>query len=221
VSDRPSPRVIGLVGGIGSGKSRVAGVLAERGAAIVSGDEAGHQALRQPDLKAAIVGRWGPDVLDEQGEVTRRKLGGIVFAPGKEEELKALEAIVHPWIKQHLREELARLRQDSAVPLVVLDAAILLEAGWDDLCDAIVFVDVPRPLRVERITRGRGWTEKEVAAREMAQLPLEEKSRRADYTLDNSGTLDALRVQVDALLSRWGLARRTFNLDPPGDGARS
>src|SRR5207237_7455507 len=120
-----------------------------------------------------------------------------------------------PWIKQRLREELARLKADTAVPLIVLDAAVLLEAGWDDLCDEIVFVDVPRPLRLERIARWRGWSEKEVEAREMAQLPVEEKARRADHRLDNSGSLDRLRVQVNALLRRWGLARQGMNPDPP------
>src|SRR5262249_32982790 len=84
VSGSGSPRVIGLVGGIGSGKSRVAALFAEAGAVVVSGDEAGHEALRQPELKERIVHRWGTDVLDEKGEVNRRKLGGIVFAKGEE-----------------------------------------------------------------------------------------------------------------------------------------
>lgn len=200
--DPRSPLVIGLVGGIGCGKSRIAALFAEAGAAVVSGDEAGHEALRQPALKDAIVARWGTDVLDANGEVNRRKLGGIVFA--KAEELQALERLVHPWIKQHLWEQIVRHRQ-AGVRLIVVDAAILLEAGWDDLCAEIVFVDVPRPLRVERIVRGRGWTEKEVADREQAQLPVEEKARLAQHRLDNSGTLEQSRLQAAELLRRWGL----------------
>ena len=212
-----SPKVIGLVGGIGSGKSQVAALFAEMGAVVVSGDEAGHEALRQPELRAEIVRRWGTDVLDERGEVNRRKLGGIVFAKG--EELKELERIVHPWIKQRLREELARLRADPAVPLIVLDAAVLLEAGWDDLCDMIVFVNVPRKLRLERIARQRGWTEKEVQARENAQWSHTDKFARADIIMDNAGTLDDLRRQVDVLLARWGLAHQ--NPDPTQTSVRA
>lgn len=210
--DPRSPLVIGLVGGIGCGKSRIAALFAEAGAAVVSGDEAGHEALRQPALKDAIVARWGTDVLDANGEVNRRKLGGIVFA--KAEELQALERLVHPWIKQHLWEQIVRHRQ-AGVRLIVVDAAILLEAGWDDLCAEIVFVDVPRPLRIERIVRGRGWTEKEVADREQAQLPVEEKARLAQHRLDNSGTLEQSRLQVAELLRRWGLTPEIPNPNSP------
>jgi len=202
---------VGLLGGIGSGKSAVSWLLAEAGAVIVSGDEIGHEALRQPTLKARVVERWGADILDENGEVRRRKLGGIVFADA--EEKRALERIVHPWIKQRLTETVARLKEDPSVPLVVVDAAVMLEAGWDGVCDELLFVDVPRELRLERIARQRGWSEKEVAAREMAQLPLFEKARLAHHTLDNSGTLEQLRVQIDSLLSRWGLARRTASVE--------
>src|SRR6185436_7540122 len=130
--------------------------------------------------------RWGTSVLDADGEVDRRKLGGIVFADSSE--LAALEALVHPWIKRRIAEDVEAYRRDASVPLVLLDAAILLEAGWEGVCDALVFVDVPRPLRLQRMAGQRGWTQEEVEARESAQLPLLEKARRADFTLDNSGT---------------------------------
>lgn len=200
-------RIIGLLGGIGSGKSAVAQQLREAGAVVLSGDALGHEALRQPELKARIVDRFGDGILDEAGEVQRRKLGGIVFASAQER--AALEAIVHPWIKQRLREELAALRSDPRVKLIVVDAAIMIEAGWDDVCDELVFVDVPRPLRLERIARQRGWSEQEVQAREQAQLPVTEKARRSHHILNNAGSLDDLRLQVDALLKGWGLARDT------------
>src|SRR2546423_4154406 len=119
--------VIGLLGGIGSGKSAVARLLAEAGAVILSGDALGHEALRQPDLKARIVERFGQGILADHGEVLRKKLGGIVFASSEERE--ALEAIVHPWITRRLRQELAVLRADTPVRLVVVAAAILIEAG--------------------------------------------------------------------------------------------
>src|SRR5258708_643128 len=189
------PRVIGLIGGIGSGKSQVARVFVEEsGGKIISGDALGHEALKQPEIRAAVARRWGASVLDAHGEVDRRKLGGIVFADSSE--LAALEGLVHPWIKRRIGEDVEVYRRDASVPLVILDAALLLEAGWDGVCDALVFVDVPRPVRLRRIAGQRGWTQEEVEARESAQLPLSEKAGRADVSLDNSGTVEDLRQQV-------------------------
>ncbi len=195
--------VIGLIGGIGSGKSAVAALLREAGAVVLSGDDAGHEALRQPELKQRIVERFGKEILDEQGEIQRRKLGGIVFA--NSDARLALEAIVHPWIKLRLQEELAEARRRPEVPLIAIDAAIMLEAGWDELCDELVFIDVPRALRLERIRQQRGWTEKEVDAREQAQLSLTEKARRANTIVNNAGSPDDLRRQFLALFERWGV----------------
>jgi dephospho-CoA kinase len=197
--------VVGLVGGIGSGKSRVAAAFAERGARVIAADDLAHEALRQPAVKEQVVGRWGPDVLDESGEVRRRQLGAVVFADP--EERRALEAMVHPWIRERIRQELARAEADPEVRLVVLDAAIMLEAGWDAVCDRLVYVDAPRDVRLRRLAGQRGWSEKEVEARENAQLPLTAKAARADHVLDNSATPEHLNRQVDDLLRRWGLAR--------------
>jgi dephospho-CoA kinase len=195
--------VIGLLGGIGSGKSLVAAELARHGGRIVSGDQAGHEALRQPDIKEQVVQRWGKEVLDEHGEVVRRKVGAIVFAdPG---ERKALEEMVFPYIGTRLREQIEAARREEGVKFIVLDAAIMLEAGWNNVCDRLVYIDVPRAVRLERLARQRGWSEKEVAEREAAQLSLEEKRRRADAILDNSGAPEATARQVQELLARWGI----------------
>jgi dephospho-CoA kinase len=199
------PLVVGVVGGIGSGKSQVTRLLAAAGALVISGDVLGHEALRQPDIKERVVWRWGRGLLDEKGEIDRRKLGGIVFADSSE--LRALEEIVHPWIKRRIREEIEAARRLAEAPLIVLDAAIMLEAGWGDVCDVIVFVDVPRDVRLRRIALQRGWTEKEVAAREEAQWPLADKRARADIVLDNSDSSADLVRQVDVLLARWGVPR--------------
>src|SRR4051812_21976746 len=101
----PRALVIALVGGIGSGKSAVAAELARRGAVVISGDAAGHEALRQPEVKAAVLRRWGEQVLDGSGAVDRKKLAAIVFADPTER--KALEQVVHPWIGRRLKEEVA------------------------------------------------------------------------------------------------------------------
>jgi dephospho-CoA kinase len=99
-----------------------------------------------------------------------------------------------------------KARIDPAVWLVVLDAAIMMEAGWDRLCDRLVFVEAPREERLRRVAPQRGWSAEELALREAAQLPLTEKRCRADHVLDNSASLDDLERQVDDLLARWGLA---------------
>jgi dephospho-CoA kinase len=199
---RPQP-VIGVIGGIGSGKSRVAAVLAERGGRVVSGDDAGHAALKQGAIKARIAGHWGRGVFDEHGEINRRRLGEIVFADTGER--LALEEIVFPFIEARLRQQIAAALADAAVKFVVLDAAVMLEADWDKECDIILFVHAPTEERLRRLREQRGWTEKELRARENAQMPLAEKRARADAVVDNSGPPEALAGRVDEVLWRWGL----------------
>jgi dephospho-CoA kinase len=199
--------VVGLIGGIGSGKSAVAAALARRGARVIDGDRLGHEALRQPEIRAELVRRWGEDVLDGGKEISRRKVAGIVFAatPEARAELKALEALVLPYIGRRIREEIEAAKADPSARLVVLDAAVLLEAGWNNACDRIVYVHAPREVRLRRVAEGRGWSAKEVAARERLQLSLTEKATRADDVVDNSGSPEQTEAQVDALLRRWGL----------------
>jgi dephospho-CoA kinase len=196
-----APLVVGLIGGIGSGKSAVAEDLARRGAVVIRADQLGHEALRQPEVSDAVVRRWGREVLDEQGSVDRKKLAAIVF--GDPAQRRALEELVHPWIGRRIEEEIARARTRPDVPLIVLDAAVMVEAGWVRACDRVVFVDADEDVRRERLTR-RGWAGDELARREAAQLPLTEKRHCADHVLDNSTTLEHLRRQVDELLCRWG-----------------
>jgi dephospho-CoA kinase len=195
--------VIGLVGGMGSGKSEVAGLFAQRGAKVVSGDQAGHEALRQPEVRARVIERWGPELVTQEGEINRGKLAAIVFS--NEAERKALEVLVFPWIERRLRQQIAQARADPAVPLVVLDAAIMLEAGWHDECDRLIYIDAPRELRLARLSEKRGWKAKEVEEREKAQWSLKDKRDRADNVLDNSGSLERLARQVDQLLRQWGI----------------
>jgi dephospho-CoA kinase len=171
-----------------------------------------HAALRHFAIRGRIVERWSKGVLDERGEIDRRRLAEIVFA--QPAELKALEAITHPWIRLAIRREIATAQRDPHVPLIVLDAAIMLEAGWNDVCDRLIYIDAPREVRLERVARQRGWTEKEVDARERAQLPLTEKVVRADHVLDNSASLEHLNRQVNDLLHLWGLAHASTRSEP-------
>ncbi len=198
----PAP-VLGVVGGIGSGKSVVAAELQRLGGYLIPADQLGHEALRQPDIRARVVERWGTEVLDDKGQVDRRRLGRRVFAePG---ELAALEALVFPYIERRIVEEIEKTRAVPAIKFVVLDAAIMLEAGWSQRCDRIIFVEAPRAVRLARLREQRGWSEEEVTRRERAQMPLEEKRRQADAVIQNAGEPGTVAQQVRELLAAWGL----------------
>jgi dephospho-CoA kinase len=196
--------VVGLLGGIGSGKSQVAAAFARLGARIIAGDQLGQAALRDPDIRARVVSRWGQGIVDENGEIDRRRLAAIVFADPAQR--KELEAITHPWIRQRIWEQVEEARKDPRVPLIILDAAVMLEAGWNEVCDRLLFIEAPREVRLARVAQQRGWSEKDVEAREQAQLPLTEKAVRADHVFDNSVSLEHLNRQVNDLLQLWGLA---------------
>jgi dephospho-CoA kinase len=196
--------IIGLIGGIGSGKSQAAAELARHGGRVIQADQLGHEGLRQPDIREQVRRRWGSCVVNEEGEIDRRKLGAIVFADPAER--RALEALLFPWIERRFHEEVDRANRDPAVRFVVLDAAVMLEAGWDRVCDRLVFVEAPRAERLRRLAEQRGWSAEEVEARERAQMPLAEKVKRADDVVDNGGGREELARQIDELVRRWGLS---------------
>lgn len=200
--------VIGIVGGVASGKTRVAEQFARLGAHIIQADLLGHAVLREREVIAQLHVRWGDRVLNAGGEIDRAAVARIVFAPseGGREELRFLESVTHPRIAQRMSEEIAEQRALGTVPAVVLDAAILLEAGWGRLCDRIVYVDVARAERLAR-ARQRGWSEAEFAAREASQLSLKEKRKVADGVIDNAGSIDHTFAQVQQFWQSLNLSR--------------
>jgi dephospho-CoA kinase len=214
-----SPPVVGLIGGMGSGKSLVGELFRKKGAKVISGDQLGHEALRQPDIRAAIARRWGSAVLESDGSISRQRLAGIVFRNA--EERQALEALVFPWIERRIQEEVADARACAAFVLIVLDAAVMLEAGWAKVCDWLVYVHAPRAERLRRLKEQRGWSAKEVQERENAQWSLTDKVSRADYAVDNSGTPERVAQQVDDLLRQWGNAKLTNARGELPDGRRA
>lgn len=190
-----SKPIIGLVGGIGAGKSLAASLFAARGARVIDADALGHAALRDPAIRAQVVERWGPGVLDRDGQIDRRKLGSIVFAdPGQR---TALQSMVFPWIDRRIRDEVALAEADPALRLIVLDAAIMLETGWDGACCRVVFIDAPREQRLARLIKHRDWNAEELTARENAQMTTEMKRARADDVLLNEGSPEDLARQID------------------------
>ncbi len=200
--------VLGLIGGIGAGKSVAARMLAERGAAVIDADAVGHELLTDPTIRARIVERSGPGVL-ETGDgstrrpnpaISRRALGAVVFADPAA--LRDLEAILHPAMRERFRREIDRVACEGRAPCIVLDAAVLLEAGWHDLCDHVVYVDAPRDERLRRVAAARGWTVSMLEARERSQWPADRKRCRADWILGNDGDLDRLGRELDRLVAR-------------------
>ena len=197
--------VLAIVGGVGSGKSAVARWLAsERNAVIVDGDSAGHQVLRQSAVKEQLRHRFGDAIFDEQGEVKRSTLARLVFgdSPEQRQSRDELEQIVHPQIRAALGEQIAQIRNAKAATAIVLDAAVLFEAGWDDLCDAVVFVDVPEQIRLDRVRHNRGWTNEIFKAREASQRSLEWKRQASDYVIDNSRSVAEAGEQLDQALQK-------------------
>jgi dephospho-CoA kinase len=195
--------VVAVVGGIGSGKSVVARELARQGGYLIQGDDLGHEALADLDIRRRVVERFGPEILDEKGNIVRRKLGRIVFADPAA--LRDLETLVFPFIGRRIEEEI-ETAAGPGVGFVVLDAAVALEAGWTQRLNRLIYVDSPRDLRLARLQE-RGWNEEELDRRERVQMPLEEKRRRADAVIVNDAGLDKLREQVATLIERWGWKR--------------
>ncbi|HVC92769.1 MAG TPA: dephospho-CoA kinase [Pirellulales bacterium] len=192
-------KVVGLLGGVASGKSLVARQLCDLGAGLLDGDRAGHEVLRLPEVETLLRKRWGDAMFAADGHVDRRALARIVFAPPPEgpRELEHLERITHPKITHRLREQAATLAA-AGMPVVVLDAPVMLKAGWNEFCDSIVFVDASREVRQAR-AQERGWSQEDFAAREAAQESLDVKRRLADTIVDNSGSVEATRAQVERL----------------------
>lgn len=195
--------MIGLVGGIGAGKSAAARCFAARGGFVIDADALGHEALRQPGIVEWIVARWGESVRKSDGSLDRRAIARIVFADP--EERNALERLVFPYIGERCRQEIERGTADPAARFVALDAAVLLEAGWNTAVDRIVYVEAPREVRLARLASRSAWTDADLAAREAAQWPEEEKKARADAVIVNAADPAALQEQVDRLLVEWRL----------------
>jgi len=198
--------VIGLVGSIGAGKSAVAEAFAARGGWVIDGDRLGHEALEQPDIRSRILQRWGTQgtqasLLRPDGRLDRRALAKIVFTNSAE--LRALESMVFPQITSRIQDEIAAAQADPDVPFVILDAAVMLEAGWNGVCDHLLYVDAPRSLRLTRLATRSGWTEADLTAREASQMSAEEKRARADRVLMNDASREELQIRVDRLLQDW------------------
>jgi len=188
--------VIGLTGGIGSGKSTVAGILAELGAHVIDADRIGHEVYGPgTEGQASVVRAFGPRVVARDGTIDRRALGAIVFRDP--DALARLNAIVHPLIAAEIQRRVAAARAEPSAPPIVIEAAILVEAGWR-FFDRIWAVIAPRETAIARVVAERGLSREEVERRMTAQATDEERRRVAHLVIENDGTRAELRARVEA-----------------------
>jgi dephospho-CoA kinase len=189
--------VIGLTGGIGTGKSEVSRILGEMGAEVLNADRYGHEVyLPGTDGHREVVEAFGEDVLQPNGEVDRRALGGKVF--GNPEAMAQLNAIAWPRIRQKLEDGIEEQRQ-LGTGVVVLDAAVLIEAGWTDAADEVWVVTAPEGDVVSRLQARNNLTEEQVRARMASQMSSEERVKHADVVVANDGDLQGLQSNIEKL----------------------
>ena len=195
--------VIGLVGGIGSGKSLVAATLAELGCVVCDSDALVRAEYANPEVRSRLQTWWGRGVVDERGAIDRAAVAAIVFRDPAER--ARLEAFLHPRVEQARRRLFEAARTDA--PALVIDAPLLLEAGLGPQCDEIWFIEAPESTRRTRVMTSRGWTADELARRESAQWSLDRKRSAAHHVLRNDGDPASLREQVRQRLGSLSQAR--------------
>ena len=192
-------RKVGLTGGIASGKSTVSGMFRDIGVPVIDADVIAREVVA-PGSRAleAIVDAFGGEILTEEKSLNRARLGEIVFSdPAKK---KVLERILHPEIIAEQDRRLRGLEQEGRTPVAVVDAAVMIESGSWKRFDSIVVVDCDESQQIGRLRRRNGMNEKEAIRRVNAQMPLSEKVKYADHVIDNRGSIDDTRKQVEALM---------------------
>lgn len=196
-----SPRsipVIGLAGGIGAGKSLVASILARAGCVVSDSDRDAAAVLADPAVLETLRAWWGDEVVAADGSADRSVIAARVF--GDDDARRRLEGLVHPEVHRLREARFAAAPSDATA--MVIDAPLLFEAGLAESCDAVFFVDAPWNARLARVVEHRGWNEAELRRREAAQLPAEEKRRRATLVIENDADAAALESSVLAALGR-------------------
>jgi dephospho-CoA kinase len=193
-------KVIGLTGGIGSGKSTVSQLLAELGAVIIDADKVGHEAFK-PNTRAwhEVVSAFGKQIVTPSGEIDRRKLGVIVFSDPVS--LSRLNQIMHPVMYDMMKARIEEYRQQGA-DVVVLEAAILIEANWQSLVDEVWVTVTSESTVLERLKKERGMGEEQTLARIRSQLSTDERIKYADVVIKNDGNLDLVKAKVKELWER-------------------
>jgi len=187
-------KIIGLTGGIGSGKSTVTRFLAELGVVVIDADKVGHDLLRNPEIRQELIDAFGKHILGSGGEVDRSKLGPVVF--DNPEALEQLNQLIHPRMHTVIQGLLDDYRQQGAA-VVVLEAALLVEAGSTSMADEVWVTVASEPVVLRRTEERSRLSEAEILARIRSQVSAEERAKYADVIINNDGNLDELRGEVE------------------------
>jgi dephospho-CoA kinase len=193
--------VIGITGGIGSGKSSFVQLLAARGAKVIDADKVGHQVIEGEGVRRELVRAFGEEIVDERGKLKRSKLGEKAFS--SQENLKLLNDIVHPPLFEELKHQIKEAVEDGQGHIVAVDAALLFEWGELGLFDRVVVIEASQEIRQQRVMARSGLSAQQVQQRMAAQLSSGEKVARADVVVDNNSNLETLERQATSLWRQW------------------
>jgi dephospho-CoA kinase len=198
--DNPKKKpIIGILGGVGSGKSTVAAEFAKLGCAVIDADEIAHELLDEPVVKNKVVSFFGHVVLNRGGKINHRKLADIVFADG--DKLAALNKIIHPLVFKEVRKLIKKAKGQNKVKAIVLDMPLLMEVGWAKRCDKLIFVECKQRIRAKRAKKIGILDENMLKIRENFQISLDNKKSIADNIIDNNSGFSALAGQVTDIFS--------------------
>ena len=187
-------KVIGIAGGIASGKSTIAEMLESLGADIINADKICHRLINTKDIACKITKRWGDHILDDHGKVKRHMLAEIVFS--EREEVSALNSIIHPKAIKEIKSRVAKLQVEAATKAIVIDAALVVESNLIDICDIMLFVDTKKNTCKTRVQNSRKWPLDEITKREKFQGLLQQKREIADVVINNNHSKEDTLYQV-------------------------
>ena len=191
--------IIGILGGICSGKSTVAAEFARLGCKVIDADKIAHNLLDKKDIKDKITILFGESVLDSKGKIDPGKLAELVFADA--DKLSSLNEIIHPFVLERVEQLIKEYNRENQIKAIVLDMPLLMEVGWDKRCDELIFVDCKQKLRVNRAKKSGYFDENQLKIRENFQISLDKKAAIADNAVDNNSCFSALAKQVADIFS--------------------
>ncbi len=192
--------IIGILGGIGAGKTTVAREFAKLGCAVIDADKIAHEIIEQKSVKEEVVRFFGQDILYPDGKINRGKLGKVVFADP--EKLLFISKLLHPLVLRRVDKFIKDYQRQKDVKAIVLDMPLLVEVGWAQRCDNLVFIDCKRKIRMERAKRQGLLDEFAFEIRENYQISLDKKAKLADNTIDNNSDFSTLVRQVAEIFSK-------------------
>jgi len=199
VSNPRKKPIIGIIGGIASGKSTVAAQFGELGCAVISADAIAHDLLQEQPVRDELVRQFGGEILQPSGQIDRTRLAQIVFAD--REKLCALNKVIHPRVLKRTEELIVQYNQCTHVQAIVLDMPLLVEVGWANRCDRVIFVKCDQAQRARRARQAGHLDEQGIKIREKFQISLDKKAQLADNTIDNNSDFSTLVRQIQDIFS--------------------